>query len=138
MKGQMPLQTGSVVWFVAAAILAFTFLTPAPAFAEDREARREARALVKPCKVCHQLTRPKRKFGPHLVNVIGRPVAGAEGYKFSKAMKALGGAWTEERLAAFLNDPAAYAPGTDMKFPGYKDMAKARLAAAYLADRTTR
>ncbi len=110
----------------------------APAFAEDRDARREGRALTKPCKACHDLRRKKRKFGPHLVGIVGRPVASADRYKYSEPLKALGGVWTEERIATFINDPKAYAPGTNMKFKGFNDMTKAHLAAAYLARKSAR
>jgi cytochrome c len=110
----------------------------APSVADDRQLRKEARALTKPCKACHDLRREKRKFGPYLVGVVGWPVASVERYKYSDALKALGGVWTEERIATFINNPAAYAPGTNMKFKGFNDMTKARLAAAYLARKSSR
>lgn len=118
------------------AALAFFLLggnAATPAIADDRQAAREGRALTKQCKVCHQLRRPKRKFGPHLVGVIGRPVASVPKFRYSEGLQRIDGAWTPARLAAFLNDPQAFAPGTDMKFSGFKDMAKAQTAAAYIA-----
>lgn len=127
-----------VLLILAGAISVALVSATAPAVAEDRQTRRESRALIKPCKACHDFRRENRKFGPHLVGVIGRPVASALGYKYSGALTALGGEWTKERLAAFLNDPQAYVTGTNMKFPGFKDDAKAQRAAAYIAQLTTR
>lgn len=108
-----------------------------PVDAQGRDARREGRALTKPCKVCHDLRREKRKFGPHLVGIVGRPVASADRYKYSDPLKALGGMWTENRIANFINDPKSYAPGTNMNFKGFNDMTKARLAAAYIARKSS-
>lgn len=120
---------------LAAIVASFPIM---PAAAEDRDARREGRALIKPCKACHDLRREKRKFGPHLVGIVGRPVASADKYRYSDPLKALGGVWTEARLAEFINAPNAYAPGTNMKFKGFNDMAKARMAAAYLVRKSAR
>jgi cytochrome c len=127
-----------VLSILAGAMSAALVSAAAPAGAEDRQTRRENRALIKPCKACHDFRREKRKFGPHLVGVIGRPIASAPGYKYSGALTALGSEWTKERLAAFLNDPQAFATGTNMKFPGFKDEAKAERAAAYITQLTTR
>ena len=93
---------------------------------------REGRKAARACAACHHLTREVRKFGPHLVGVIGRPVAGLPDFEYSAALKALGGVWTEERLADFLNAPQEYAPGTTMKFPGFNDRTKAINAAAFV------
>lgn len=52
--------------------------------------------------------------GPPLYGVVGRPVAGADGFSYSSALRDAGGAWTRERLIEFLMDPSAFAPGTTM------------------------
>lgn len=67
------------------------------------------------CTHCHSTG-----IGPSIFGVVGRPVA-AEEFPYSSALRRLGGAWTVERLDAFLRDPAAFAPGTSMDFPGIKD-----------------
>lgn len=103
------------------------------AAAADRATLKEGRKAIRPCAACHDFRSQRRKFGPNLVQVVGRDVATIEGFRYSDALKRLGGVWTEARLAEFLNDPAAYAPGNAMRFPGFKDMATARAAAAYIA-----
>jgi len=39
------------------------------------------------CKSCHKLEDGKNATGPHLYSVVGRPVAGVEGFKYSDALK---------------------------------------------------
>ncbi len=107
--------------------------TGGAAQASDAETQREGRIAFQVCKACHHFVRAKRKSGPHLVGLIGRPVAADKIYPYSDALRSLGGIWTEERLAAFLNDPAAFAPGNRMAFDGYRDIATARAVVAYIA-----
>lgn len=122
---------------LAAALFALGLSAP-PAVAADADTIRAGREAAKICETCHHFTRSVDKFGPPLVGVIGRPVASVARFPYSPAMKGLGGEWTEERIAEFVNDPKAFAPGTSMNFEGYKDMAKARAVAAYVAVRTRR
>jgi len=105
------------------------------ALAEDALSGRQ---LVKPCKTCHFYKEKKGKFGPHLFKLIGRPVSSVEGYPYSKALLKIGGEWEELRLAKFLNDPKAFAPGTQMNFPGFKNMESAKMAAAYFSQLSAR
>lgn len=120
----------------ALALAAVTIGPTGGALAQDDKALlMEGRIAAKVCLACHHFKRAKRKFGPHLVNIIGRPVASAAPFQYSDALKALGDVWTEERLAAFVNNPAAYAPGTNMKFDGFQDERKARAAVAYIVRR---
>jgi cytochrome c len=60
-------------------------------------------------------------IGPDLTNLLGRRIAGAKGYDYSSALKAVGGSWTEERLEAFLASPGSFAPGTTMAIQGIAD-----------------
>jgi cytochrome c len=115
------------------ALMLAPFLVFAGPVYGDEPDLRDGRKAVRTCVACHHFTRDVQKFGPPLVDVIGRPVAADKTYAYSPALKALGGVWTEERLAAFLNNPNEYTPGTTMKFPGFNDMTRARNAAAFIA-----
>ena len=96
------------------------------------------RDLINSCKVCHNFTQKKGKFGPHLFKLIGRKVASLENYQYSNTLLSIGGVWTEERLSQFLNDPKIFAPGNQMKFGGFKNLKNARSAAAYFSQLTKR
>lgn len=122
---------------IAGLVLAAAMIGPSGGAmaADDKALLNEGRAAAKICHTCHHFKRAKRKFGPHLVDIIGRPVASAAPFQYSDALNALGGVWTEERLAEFVNHPEGYAPGTNMKFKGFQDERKARAAVAYLIRR---
>lgn len=99
----------------------------APAMADAPLAERLARAdadagarLFGQCAACHTIREGAGdRNGPGLHGVLGRPVASASPrYGYTAALKAKGGVWTVERMDAWLRDPQAFAPGTQMAFPG--------------------
>jgi cytochrome c len=89
--------------------------------------------VFKKCMACHSVADKTNKVGPYLLGVVGRPVATAEGYNYSDAMKAYGATgakWDEATLDNYLKDPKAVVPGTKMSFPGdKKDDERANLIA---------
>lgn len=79
-------------------------------------------AIAQICGNCHTFVAGAGiKTGPNLFDVVGRPIAGAPGFPYSRALAGKAGArWTNEALNGFLADPQAWAPGTKMSFPGLK------------------
>lgn len=78
--------------------------------------------LFRQCAACHALD-GKNRVGPHLDGVVGRPIATAEGFKYSKAMTAFADGdkiWDEQRLAEYLAAPRTVVKGTTMAFTGLK------------------
>ena len=76
-------------------------------------------AIAKKCAACHSFDKGgANRVGPNLYGVIGRPRATAPGFSYSGTLKALGGNWTAQEIAAFIFNPQAYAPGTKMTFAG--------------------
>ncbi|MBS9478355.1 c-type cytochrome [Ancylobacter radicis] len=76
-------------------------------------------AVAKKCAACHNFVEGAgAKVGPDLYGIVGRPVASAEGFAYSAAMKAHGGTWTFDDLNAFIKNPKADIPGTAMGFAG--------------------
>lgn len=74
------------------------------------------------CTACHSFDKGgKNKIGPNLWDIVGQPIAAREGFKYSGALKGLGGDWTYESLDAFLAAPKTFARGTKMTFRGVKD-----------------
>lgn len=76
--------------------------------------------VFKKCAACHSMTPGKNKVGPSLAGIVGREAGTAEGYKYSKAMKASGITWDVESLDTFFTKPKKMVPGTKMGFRGIK------------------
>lgn len=110
-------------------VLAIALLASGQATAGDIKAGEK---VFKKCKACHYVDKEKNKTGPHLVNIIDRPAAAIEGYKYSKAMKKSGLVWDEPTLTAYLRAPKKYVKGTKMAFAGLKKDADIENVIAYL------
>jgi cytochrome c len=84
------------------------------------------------CKACHKLEDGANGTGPHLYGLVGRPIAGVDGFGYSDALAGLGGTWTPEELNAWLISPKTYAPGNKMTFKGLKKETDRANLIAYL------
>lgn len=88
---------------------------------------------LKQCRKCHDATQKMRNFGgPPLWGIVGRPRASVATFKYSKAIKEVGGNWTYEDLNAFISDPRRVLPGTEMGAEGYQNVADRAHLIAYL------
>lgn len=91
--------------------------------------------VFKKCTACHSIKEGgPNKVGPNLWGVAGRAKGSHEGFSYSDAMKAKGGDWTLEDLAAFIHKPKEFLPGTKMLFPGIANSADLADLLAYLND----
>lgn len=88
--------------------------------------------VFKKCSACHKLEDGAHGVGPSLHNVMGRDIAGVDGFAFSADLAAKEGGWTWEEMDAFLTSPKGYAPGTKMGFAGLKKPADRANVMAYL------
>ena len=78
--------------------------------------------IFKKCAACHTIEEGgPNKTGPNLWNIVNRPVASHEGFKYSAAMTAFGSdgkVWDYEHLSQFTHKPKALVSGTAMGFAG--------------------
>lgn len=91
--------------------------------------------VFRKCAACHSTEVGKHRVGPSLAGVIGRLAGTAEGYRYSKAMKAYGESgiiWSAEVLEPYLVKPREVVKGTRMTFPGLKKEADRADVIAYL------
>lgn len=84
------------------------------------------------CRACHKIAEGQNAVGPSLYGVVGRDVATEAGFSYSDALKSVGGKWTEDKLNEWLTNPAKFAPGTMMGFPGLKSEKDRAAVVAYL------
>jgi cytochrome c len=89
-------------------------------WAQDVEAGEK---VFKKCKACHQIgPDAQNKVGPELNNLIGRNAGASEGFEYGASMLQAGEkglVWSDETVAAYLEDPTKY-------LRAYLDDSKAR------------
>jgi cytochrome c len=91
----------------------------APAFAQEGDAA-AGEAAFNQCATCHHIEdasgttlagRANVKTGPNLYGVVGRQAGSLEGFRYRPDIVAAGEAglvWDQEKITAYVQDPAAY------------------------------
>ena len=103
--------------------------------AGESEAQR-GELLFDRCVGCHTADGSHRHgIGPHLDGIVGRPIASADGFSYSPALKSRPGSWTAETLGALLADPQTFAPGNSMQSEGIADPKDRAALIQYLKSR---
>ncbi|MFZ5608866.1 MAG: c-type cytochrome [Pseudomonadota bacterium] len=115
-------------------LAAVTGLAGAAFAAEDAA---EGEKVFKKCAACHSVGEgAKNKIGPMLNGILGAKAASVPDFKYSEALSAKGAAgltWSEDTLAAYLEKPKDYVPGTTMSnFPGLRKEDEREAVIAYL------
>lgn len=86
------------------------------------------------CMGCHTVGKgDANRTGPNLWGIVGKETAIAEGFRYSKPMRALGGVWGEKELMGFIAGPRTYLPDTKMTFAGLKKEKDRLNVVAYLS-----
>lgn len=92
--------------------------TPLPVLLASADAG-SGESEVKVCTSCHSFEQGgAAKVGPPLWGVVGRPIAGVDGFAYSDALASKEGDWTYQDLDAFIAAPNGWASGTKMSFAG--------------------
>ena len=98
---------------------------PLPQLLAKADAKKGASAVKSACSACHTVDKGGAvKQGPNLYGVVGRNIAGVDGFSYSNGLKAAAEkdkTWSFEHLAAFINNPRGYASGTKMAYGGMKN-----------------
>lgn len=100
----------------------------------------EGARLYRRCASCHEIGPDARnKVGPHLNEILGRPAASIDGFRFSRALTAMadeGLIWEADTLDAFLLRPSDFVLGTRMSFSGVEKDSDRENLILYLATLT--
>ena len=105
----------------------------APAVALVGDAAKGQKSFAK-CASCHTIAPggPNGQ-GPNLAGIFGdKKGEGRGGFAFSDGLKAMGGAWDDASLDAWLTSPSTYVQGTKMSFAGLTDPQERANVIAYL------
>jgi len=83
------------------------------------------------CSACHGFNAGgSNRIGPNLWSILGKGKAKISGFKYSDALKTLGGNWSIDEMNLWLKSPKKFAPGNSMAFVGLrKDKDRANLIA---------
>ncbi|WP_051083440.1 c-type cytochrome [Sphingomonas sp. Mn802worker] len=84
---------------------------------------RLGRAVFRQCAACHTIDAGTGdRDGPNLHGVTHAQVGrNSARFGYTAALQSVGGEWTCARLDHWLTNPAAFAPGTSMHFPGLRN-----------------
>ena len=94
--------------------------------------------LFKKCARCHSLSaNGRRRSGPHLSSLFGRPAGSVKGYNYSDALTGVDFRWNEKTLfQLFDQGPDKYLPGTKMPAQRVPDAGKLTQFIDYLKEIT--
>jgi cytochrome c len=87
----------------------------------------------KRCATCHTFNDGgANRIGPNLWGIVGQDKGAVDGFKYSDAIRDMGGVWSYADLNAFLADPKGFLKGTKMNFAGIKSVEDRAAIIAYM------
>jgi cytochrome c len=105
---------------------------PTAASAQEIDAAKAKQQFVASCGVCHTAEKggPNRQ-GPNVYDIVGKPAAARDGFKYSEPLKGSGLVWDEATLDRWIEDAQKMLPGTIMAYR-QRDAERRKLVIAYL------
>jgi cytochrome c len=98
------------------------------------DAARGKVTFMRQCSACHSaIANTRDSVGPNLFGIMGRKAGGKPRYVYSDAMKGSGIVWNDASLKAFVMNPNAVVPASNMMFTGINSPTQADDVVAYLA-----
>ncbi len=86
------------------------------------------------CATCHTTnTSDQVRQGPSLFKIVGRPAGKADGFRYSAGFAGANFVWDDARLDAYLTNPQATVPGSNMAYRQPKAETRAAII-AYLKE----
>lgn len=68
------------------------------------------------CGACHSFSEvPRKRMGPGLFGIVGRPAGSSPEYRYSTAMSLSNITWTRDALDQYLQNPGKMIPGNKMR-----------------------
>ena len=90
------------------------------------------------CAACHSLGTDVNMTGPSLAGIWGRKAGSLKSFdRYSPSLKSSGVVWDQKTLDAWLQSPAAFMPGNNMKFAGIPDARQRADLIAFLEEAST-
>ena len=94
---------------------------------------KNGQAVFSRCAACHNNTKGGQNgLGPNLFGVVGRKAGSVKDFGYSAAMKSAGFVWNNQKLDAYITNPAKTVPGNRMAFAGIADAKQRGDVIAYL------
>ena len=92
--------------------------------------------VFRKCQACHVVDKEQNRVGPHLVGIIGRPVAAIEDFRYSSALEEWGEGktWDDALFLEYIEKPRTMVKGTKMAFAGLRDEQERKDILAYLKE----
>lgn len=104
-------------------------------YATDTNTLTAASSTMTACLQCHSLLEGvDNGAGPSLHNICNREPGSSDFQGYSGALEKLGGTWTKQTLSAYIADPFAIVPDTNMGWGGIEDANVAQAIANSLCE----
>ncbi len=126
---------GAIVLWTDTPDLRFVeYLDETDAYSGSLTQEQRGELLFAACSGCHAIEEGAADgIGPNLWGIMNARIASSPGYAYSAALRTTSGAWTTQRLDAYVADPPSFARGTTMQYDGLKSEADRSSLIAFLA-----